>query len=86
MGKMSGHRAHLNACFDVCWPGGDASRLASASADLSCRLWDLSSGRFRMEAEFKGHTRSVNAVDFAPGSDYIVATGETLKERILLVC
>ncbi len=83
-GHIGGHRAHTNACFDVAWPRDDACRMASVSADKTCKLWDLSQGGFRCRRVFRGHDQSVKAVDFSPVSRDVLATGEeNLNDKIL---
>ena len=81
LGLMRGFRAHANACFDLAWPRQDAARMVTVSADQTCRAWSLGEGRFRCERIFRGHFRSVKAVEFTPSSRDVFVTGATDLEK-----
>ncbi|KAJ1891267.1 hypothetical protein LPJ66_007015, partial [Kickxella alabastrina] len=54
-------RAHDHAVFDGAW-SPDGRSLLTAAADDTCRLWDAE--RATLCAEFRGHTKTVRAVDW----------------------
>ena len=55
----------------------NSSKLATVSGDQRVRLWDLSNpDEFRLVQEFRGHEKSIKAIEFQPGSDDVFATGK----------
>ncbi|KAI8320081.1 WD40 repeat-like protein, partial [Martensiomyces pterosporus] len=57
-------RGHDNTIFDIEWSSDDA-RLLTASADETCRLWDVE--RQQVLGEFRGHSQTVRAVSWKHG-------------------
>jgi hypothetical protein len=58
----------------------DGSRLASASADHTIRLWDGRTGYHIMT--LKGHTGSVNSVSFSPGDSRLASASDDKTIRL----
>jgi len=56
----------------------DGRSIASASADQTIKLWDVSSGA--LVRTFTGHQSSVVYVGFAPDASWIVTGGDTDNE------
>ncbi|KAJ1954881.1 hypothetical protein EC988_002193 [Linderina pennispora] len=54
-------RGHDNAIFDIKWRHGDA-QLVTASADETCRLWDIE--QQALLGEFRGHSQTVRSVSW----------------------
>ncbi len=77
--------AHNNAIFDVSWmPRSDKIITATASGDQSVRIFEiLSSEDVKLLHTFKGYTRSVKCVEFAPENPNILATGS--RENSILL-
>ncbi|KAL1476247.1 hypothetical protein MTO96_036653 [Rhipicephalus appendiculatus] len=68
----SSWQAHDNAIFDVCARPG-RRQLATASGDLSVRLWDID--QQTRVASFQAHKGSVKCVRFLPGHADVFASG-----------
>lgn len=68
----SSWQAHDNAVFDVCARPG-RRQLATASGDLSVRLWDID--KQTTVASFKAHNGSVKCVRFLQGHADVFASG-----------
>ncbi len=54
--------------------GPSGTRLASASADKTLRVYDVATGR--MESTLEGHTTPVRQVAFGPGGDRVASIGD----------
>ena len=66
-------KGHTDAVFEAAF-SPDATRLATASADNTVRLWDPATGQ--TTATLTGHTSAVNAVAFSPDATRL-ATAST---------
>ncbi|KAJ2389370.1 hypothetical protein H4S02_002398 [Coemansia sp. RSA 2611] len=64
-------RAHDNAVFDVEWCG-DGAQAVTASADETCRLWDVE--RELCLGTFAGHAQTVRAVSWRHGDAHCFAS------------
>ncbi|KAJ2783721.1 hypothetical protein H4R18_001559 [Coemansia javaensis] len=64
-------RAHDNAVFDIAWRM-DNAQAATASADETCRLWDVE--RQLQLGAFVGHTQTVRSVSWRHGSEHCFST------------
>jgi WD40 repeat protein/uncharacterized caspase-like protein len=68
----------------------EGARFATASADLTIKLWDVATGR--LLRTFEGHTKSVNSIAFSPdgsrlvsgASDGTIRVWETISNASLL--
>lgn len=65
--RLEGHTARIHA---AAW-NGDSTRIATAAADATARIWDLTSGG---SLSLEGHSGSVQAVAWSGDARY-VATG-----------
>ncbi|KAJ1859869.1 hypothetical protein LPJ73_001647 [Coemansia sp. RSA 2703] len=65
-------QAHEHASFDVAW-NHSGTALVTASADETCRLWDVETGS--KKGEFCGHSKTVRAVDWRHMDDSCFASG-----------
>jgi WD40 repeat protein len=72
---LEGFKGHTDQVFDVSF-SPDGSRLASASADRTVRLWDLATGE-QVGEPLLGHSAAVHAVMFDPtGTDLVSASAD----------
>ena len=61
--QLRGWTAHKNAIFDVAWKPDD-SWICTASADNTCKLWDVETGK--VTTTLIGPTGSVKSITFDP--------------------
>ncbi|CAB4066576.1 DTL [Lepeophtheirus salmonis] len=74
-------RAHTNAIFDLDWsPSGDV--ICTGSGDETLGLWDSSNFK-SIQFLRGGHERTVKTLQFAPGSDKVIASGSRDNSIIL---
>ncbi len=72
----SGHTGTVNSvAFDT-----TGSRIATASADGTARIWDASSGLCLLT--LTGHTGFVNAAVFSPGGNWLATAGQDRTVKI----
>lgn len=60
---LDGWIAHNNAIFDVAWKPDD-TWICTASADNTCKLWDVEKGK--VTRTLIGHDASVKSIAFDP--------------------
>ncbi|KAJ2508184.1 hypothetical protein IWW47_000743 [Coemansia sp. RSA 2052] len=60
-------RGHDNSIFDVDWCADD-SRMVTASADETCRLWDVE--QQKLLGVFSGHSQTVRSVSWRHGDQH----------------
>lgn len=82
---LVGFEAHNNAIFDVAWmPKASNITIASASGDQSVKVFQIESSEdVKLIRSFKGYTRSVKCLQFAPDDPNILATGS--RENSILL-
>ncbi|PVV02907.1 hypothetical protein BB560_002626 [Smittium megazygosporum] len=74
--SFSQHRAPITrTCFHPQY-----NVLATASEDMSIKLWDVETGEF--ERTLKGHTKSVHDISFDPSGRYLASCSSDLTIRI----
>ncbi|XP_021774761.1 eukaryotic translation initiation factor 3 subunit I-like isoform X2 [Chenopodium quinoa] len=74
LGTYSGHNGAVYSC-DVSW---DSSRLITASADQTVKLWNLKTGEELYTFNFDSAARSV---DFSTGDKFAVITTDPFLEK-----
>ncbi|CAG0895060.1 unnamed protein product [Darwinula stevensoni] len=74
IGFLQGCAHHGNAVFDLSW-ADDAPILATASADRTCLVLQVTPTGLSPISFSSGHTRAVKTVSFKPKDPYIFASG-----------
>lgn len=74
--RLVGHESYVT-CLAM---SPDGKYLASASADLSLRLWNVAEGKLR--TMLRGQLAQVNSVAFAPKGDYLASAANNGEVKI----
>ena len=73
---------HAGAIYGVTW-SPDGTRIATASADKTAKLWEAASGQERLT--LYGHTAVVGGVAFSPDGTQLASMSDDSTARIYIL-